>query len=164
MTYWRQFIKNNCCDKDFELGLIWSKENALQQIAQEITLLIKNEDFNTLGCVETKGIIYAYAVSALCGKEIRIFRKEDKITYTKEKYVRKFINWQNKEDGIEIEKSQISIDDKIIIIDDIIDTGITLTSVSSIINEANAQIVKYICLKNISQISNIHSVPIISLL
>jgi len=117
-----------------------------------------------LACVETKGIIYASAVSALSGKELRIFRKRNKITYTHEKYEREFMNWKNIEDGIEIEKNQILLNDRIIVIDDIVDKGITFKSIDSIIKEANAKVVKYVCIKNMSSISEINKVQIVSLL
>ena len=35
MINWRQLVVNNN-NQNFELGLIWSKSNALQQIANEI--------------------------------------------------------------------------------------------------------------------------------
>jgi len=163
VTNWRDYIinKNN---ENFELGLIWSKKNSVQQIAQEIVQIIANEDYDYIACVETKGIIYASAVSAICGKELRIFRKKNRITYTDEKYERKFINWRSIEDGIEIEKKQISGNDKVIVIDDLVDTGITFQSVNSIIKEANGRIIKYLCIKNTSSITEIDDVQIISLL
>jgi adenine phosphoribosyltransferase len=163
MINWRKFVVNTD-NSNFELGLIWSKGNSLQQIANEIVQIINIEDYDYLACVETKGIIYASAVSAICGKELRIFRKRNKITYTDEKYERFFINWKNVEDGIEIEKDQISNNDRIIIIDDIVDTGITFKSISSIIQEANAKVIKYICIKNVSSISELDNVQIIPLL
>ena len=163
MINWRQLVVNNN-NQNFELGLIWSKENSLQQIASEIIQIIKNENYDYLACVETKGIIYASAVSALSGKELRIFRKRNKITYTHEKYEREFMNWKNIEDGIEIEKNQILLNDRIIVIDDIVDKGITFKSIDSIIKEANAKVVKYVCIKNMSSISEINKVQIVSLL
>jgi len=161
-TNWRDFIVNSNNEK-FELGLIWSKANSVQQIAQEIVQLIANEDYDYIACVETKGIIYAAAVSAICGKEIRIFIKNNKITYTKDKYERKFINWKNIEDGIEIEKNQLSAEDKMLVIDDIVDTGITFKNLNSIVKEANGKIIKYICIKNISPITEIDNVQIMEL-
>jgi len=162
-TTWRDYIVNKSNEK-FELGSIWSKGNSVQQIAQEIVKLIKNENYDYIACVETKGIIYASAVSAICGKEIRIFRKKNKIKFTNEKYERKFRNWKNIEDGIEIEKNQLSVNDKLLVIDDIVDTGITFKSLNSIITEANGRIIKFICIKNISSITEIDNVQIISLL
>lgn len=163
MINWRNFVVNDN-NLHFELGLIWSKSNSLQQIANEIVQIIINENYDYLACVETKGIIYASAVSAICGKEIRIFRKRNKITYTDNKYERVFINWKNIEDGIEIEKDQISSGNRVIIIDDIVDTGITFKSINSIIKEANAKVIKYVCIKNLSKISELDNAQIISLL
>jgi len=117
-----------------------------------------------LACIETKGIIYASAVSALSGKELKIFRKRNKITYTHEKYEREFINWKNIEDGIEIEKNQITKNDRVIVIDDIVDRGITIKNVESIIKETNAKVIKYVCIKNLSSISELDNVQIVSLL
>lgn len=163
MNNWREFVVNND-NSNFELGLIWSKSNSLQQIANEIIQIINAEDYDYLACVETKGIIYASAVSAISGKEVRIFRKRNKITYTNNKYTRAFINWKNVEDGIEIEKGQISTNDRLIVIDDIVDTGITFESISSIIKESNAKVIKYICIKNLSEITELDNAQIISLL
>ena len=162
-TTWRDYLVNKS-KENFELGLIWSKPNSIQQIAQEIVELIENEDYDYIACIETKGIIYASAVSAICGKEIRIFRKINKIAYTNEKYERKFINWKNIEDGIEIEQNQLLDGNKVIVIDDIVDTGITFKSVNSIVKEAKGRIIKYICLKNLSSVNEIDNVQIVSLL
>jgi adenine/guanine phosphoribosyltransferase-like PRPP-binding protein len=163
MNNWRNEIINT--DKDnFELGLIWSKNNSLQQIANEIYEIINSDIYDYVACIETKGIIYAAAVCALCGKELKIFRKKDKIIYTEDKYCRQFKNWRNMDDGIEIEKDQIHKNDKIIVIDDIVDTAITLKSIDSIIKECNAEVIKYICIKNISDLHEINDIKIVSLI
>jgi len=41
MINWRQLVVNNN-NQNFELGLIWSKGNSLQQIASDIIKIIKN--------------------------------------------------------------------------------------------------------------------------
>jgi adenine/guanine phosphoribosyltransferase-like PRPP-binding protein len=50
------------------------------------------------------------------------------------------------------------------VIDDIVDTAVTFENITAIINEANAKIVKYICIKNLSKIVEINGIKIKSLL
>ncbi len=163
MYNWQDNIKSQD-PNNFELGLIWSKENSLQQIANIICNEIKNIEFEFLACIETKGIIFGAAVSAINGKELIIFKKINKIHYTSDKYVRKYTNWRKKKDGVEIEKDEIKKDSRIIVIDDIVDTAVTFENITSIINEANAKVVKYICIKNLSKILEINGIKIKSLL
>lgn len=163
MNNWKDKVVNLQKDS-FELGLIWSQGNCLQQIAQEIYSKVKDEDYDYFACIETKGIIFGAAVAAISGKELRIFRKLNKIQYTNDKYIRAFINWKQENDGIEIEKNQIKSGDKFIMIDDIVATAATFNTVYSIAQESNSKIVKFVCIKNLSNKATINGIDIVSLL
>ncbi|HKL84847.1 MAG TPA: hypothetical protein VJ861_00765 [Treponemataceae bacterium] len=64
----------NSTSKDsFEIGLIWSKNNSLQQIANEIITKLIDCEFDYIASVEMKGVIYSAAVSGLLGKQLIIF-------------------------------------------------------------------------------------------
>lgn len=159
MKNWIDAIVKNDIN-EFELGLIWSKGNSLQQIANDFISLIGNEEFDFIVGVEMKGVIYSSAISAILGKEQILFRKKGKIHYTNDTYIRTFINWKNEDDGIEIEKSQIKKNTKLVVVDDIVCTSATFMNIDSIIHEANAKVVKYLCIKNISATNEINGTKI----
>ena len=163
MKSWRDSVVNPN-KENFELGPIWSKGDCLQQIAQEILARCLNVDFDYFACIETKGAVFGSAVAAVSGRELRLFRKEGRIAYTGDKFSRTFLNWKQMSEGVEIERFQLSTDDKIVVVDDIVDTGATLENIGSIIAEAGAHVARYICIRNLSEKTHIAGIQIEALL
>ncbi|QQO10384.1 hypothetical protein [Breznakiella homolactica] len=162
MANWKESIK--IIAKKIEIGPIWSKTGLLKQIIQDFEVLIKDIEYDAIATVEMGGIIYAAPLSAKTGKPLLIFRKLNKITYTKEKYVEEFINWKNETDGIEIEKALLEGRNNILFVDDIIETLSTVKAVNKILGQTESRIVQYISIGNISQRTEYNGIKIQSLI
>ena len=163
MKKWRDCVVNKNINS-FELGNIWSIGDNLSQIVNEIILEINHIEFDCIAGIETKGIVFASALSSKTGKPLIVFRKKGKISYTDRIINESFINWKSNEDGLEIEENELNIKRKILIIDDVSQTLATFNAVKKIINKSKSEIVGYFCIANLSRINVIDNIRILSLI
>jgi adenine phosphoribosyltransferase len=163
MKRWRDCIVNRNINS-FELGNIWSIDNNLSQIVNEIILEINHIEFDCIAGIETKGIIFASALSSKTGKPLIVFRKKGKITYTDQIIQERFINWKSNEDGLEIEEYELNTKRKILIVDDVSQSLSTFKAVKKIINKSNSEIVGFFCIANLSTTNVIDNIRILSLI
>ena len=162
MKNWKDFIVSNK-DTSFELGNIWNHGNNLVQIIKEIDIITNHFSFDYIAGIETKGIIFASALSYKTGKPLIIFRKKGKILHTKKIFQENFINWKNKNDGIEIEEKEMLNNKNILVIDDITQTLATFIAVKKIINKTNSKISAFLSIANLSDAKEIENIKIYSL-
>ncbi len=162
MNKWDEDIICKNVDR-FELGNIWSIGNNLSLITNDFIKATISIQYDCIAGIETKGIILSSAVSAIVKKPLLIFRKKEKIAYTENKYQEKYINWKNKEDGIEIEKTLLIPNMKILIIDDIAQTLETFKAVYRITKQSESLISAFACIANISGKEEIDGIKILSL-
>ena len=160
MKKWRDCIVNKDINS-FELGNIWSIDDNLSQIVNEILLEINHIEFNCIAGIETKGIILASALSSKTGKPLIVFMK---ICYTDRIIQESFINWKSNEDGLEIEEYELNTKRKILIVDDVSQSLATFKAVKKIINKSKSEIVGYFCIANLSNANVIDNIRILSLI
>jgi len=163
MKTWKNDLINNGFGQ-IEIGNIWSINNNLALIADEIIEATKTIEYDCIAGIETKGLIIASALSARIQKPLLVLRKVGKIIYTKEKYQEEYINWKNQKDGLEIEKSLLSKNIRIIVVDDLSQTLETFKAAYRIINSCGSEICAYVCIANISNTTELYGKKIISLL
>jgi adenine phosphoribosyltransferase len=159
---WKTLVE--CSDPHvFEMGNIWSKNNNLELIIDEMALRIKKYTFDKIAAVETKGIIYGSALSAKIGKPLIVFRKKGKIRNQKDRYSVDFVNWENEQDGFEIEKEELNGKKSIIIVDDLVFRLNSIRAIKEIIDKTDYKISSFMCFANLSETTEIEKIPIISL-
>ena len=161
MKKWRDCVVNKNLNS-FELGNIWSISDNLSQIVHEIILEINHIEFDCIAGIETKGIVFASALSSKTGKPLIVFRKKGKICHTDRIILESFINWKSNEDGLEIEEYELNTKRKIIIIDDVCQTLATFNAVKKIINKSKSEIAGYFCIANLSNTNVIDNIRILS--
>ena len=147
-----------------EIGNIWSEGNNLSLIVNDLCELSKDFIFDAIATIETKGIIFAAPIAAQLSKPLLIFRKKDKIFYTKEKFSVYFQNWRGIQDGIEIEKSILSNSFSILVIDDLVDKKSSYSAVHHIIKSTSSTIVGFISFANLSGSNDIDGIKMKSLI
>ena len=147
-----------------EIGNIWSIENNLSLLVNDICDLIKDVNFDTIATIETKGIIYAAPVAAKLSKPLIVFRKKDKIIHTDQKYRIYFKNWKDEDDGLEIEKRDLVDAKSIIVIDDLTEKLNSFKSVYEIVKQTKSNIVSFVTFINLSNQDELYGISIKSIL
>lgn len=93
--------------------------------------LCKKFNFDVILTIESRGFLFASAVSYLLNKRLVIARKANKLPW-KEKFKIKY-NYEYSSGILEIQKGDIKKNDRVLILDDIIATGNTVKAVCDLL-------------------------------
>ncbi len=159
---WEETLKNYEPGA-IEVGNIWSKNDSLTKITEDFISISKKFDFNTIATIETKGIIFAAAIAASLSLPLVVFRKKEKLHFTKNIYKSNFINWRNIEDGIEIEIDQLNEGMKLLVVDDLALGLKTFNAVANIVDQSESSIAAFVCFVNASGKSSFKAKELLSL-
>tara|TARA_B100001250_G_scaffold401056_1_gene412441 strand:- start:520 stop:1047 length:528 start_codon:yes stop_codon:yes gene_type:complete len=130
---------------------------------RDITTLIKNEDafsecidqiverskkfqFNKLAAIESRGFVFASAVSYILKKPFILLRKKDKLPA--EVHSVDF-ELEYGTATIEVHKDSINQDDSVLLIDDLIATGGTAEAAAKLIEMSNGKVAGYVFVINL---------------
>ena len=130
---------------------------------RDITTLIKNEkaftycidqivekskqfNFNKIAAVESRGFVFASAVSYIVNKPFILFRKKNKLP-AKTHSVDFKLEYGTA--TIEVHKDSINKDDSVIVIDDLIATGGTANAAEKLIKISNGKVAGFVFVINL---------------
>ena len=130
---------------------------------RDITTLIKNPDafnfsiekiveiskkinFNKISAIESRGFVFASAVSYLLKKPLILLRKKDKLPA--ERHSGDF-KLEYGEATIEVHKDSITKEDKVLIIDDLIATGGTAEAAAKLVETSGGKVAGFIFIINL---------------
>lgn len=147
-----------------EIGNIWSINNNLKLLTDDICELINDMEFNTIAAIETKGIILAAPVAAVLSKPLIIFRKKNRISHSNDKYQVTFENWKDEKDGLEIEKKDLAGKKTILVIDDLCERQNSVKAVHKIVQQTDSKISAFVVFINLSNSDEYRGIEIRSLL
>ena len=123
------------------------KDNsAFRYSIDEIVNLIKNQDFNKIVAVESRGFIFAAPVAYELSKSLILVRKKNKLpadTYSQE------FELEYGKSTIEIHKDSIEKNEKVIIVDDLIATGGTAKAAAKLVEKSGGKIESFIFIINL---------------
>ena len=106
----------------------------------------KSFEFNKIAAIESRGFVFASAVSYLLKKPFILLRKKNKLPA--ERYSIDF-ELEYGTATIEMHKDSVSNKDKVIIIDDLIATGGTADAAAKIIEMSNGKVAGFIFVINL---------------
>jgi adenine phosphoribosyltransferase len=130
---------------------------------RDITTLIKNPDafnfsiekiveiskkinFNKISAIESRGFVFASAVSYLLKKPLILLRKKDKLPAERHSVDFKL---EYGEATIEVHKDSITKEDKVLIIDDLIATGGTAEAAAKLVETSGGKVAGFIFIINL---------------
>ena len=123
------------------------KDNsAFRYTIDEIVNLIKNQDFNKIVAVESRGFIFAAPVAYELSKSLILVRKKNKLpadTYSQE------FELEYGKSTIEIHKDSIEKNEKVIIVDDLIATGGTAKAAAKLVEKSGGKVESFIFIINL---------------
>ena len=129
-----------------DITTLIKNQDAFSESIDQIIKILKKYEFNKIAAIESRGFVFASAISYLLKKPFILLRKKNKLPA--ERYSVDFELEYGKA-TIEMHKDSISKDDKVIIIDDLIATGGTAEAGARIIEMGGGQITAFIFVINL---------------
>ena len=114
---------------------------AFEECINQIIERSKNYKIDKIAAIESRGFVFASAVSYLLKKPFIMFRKKNKLPAETHS-----VNFELEYGTatIEVHKDSIDIDDSILIIDDLIATGGTAEAAAKLVELSNAKVAAFV--------------------
>tara|TARA_Y100001958_G_scaffold143228_1_gene120076 strand:+ start:1259 stop:1786 length:528 start_codon:yes stop_codon:yes gene_type:complete len=119
---------------------------AFEYSVNKITEIAKKINFDKIAAIESRGFVFASAVSYLCRKPLILFRKKNKLPAEKHSIDFKL---EYGEATIEVHKDSINKNEKILIIDDLIATGGTAEAGAKLVEISGGKVAGFIFIINL---------------
>ena len=129
-----------------DITTLIKNENAFNETINIIIERLEKYDFNKITAIESRGFIFASAVSYILKKPFILLRKKNKLPA--ERYSVDF-ELEYGTATIEIHKDSIQKDDKVVIIDDLIATGGTAEAAAKLIEMSGGIISNFVFVINL---------------
>jgi adenine phosphoribosyltransferase len=121
-------------------------ENAFEECINQIIDRTKNYRIDKIAAIESRGFVFASAVSYLLKKPLIMFRKKNKLpaeTYSVD------FELEYGKATIEVHKDSINKDDSVLIIDDLIATGGTAEAAAELVKISGGKVATFIFVINL---------------
>ena len=119
---------------------------AFEYSVNKIREIAKKINFDKIAAIESRGFVFASAVSYLCQKPLILFRKKNKLPAEKHSIDFKL---EYGEATIEVHKDSINNNEKILIIDDLIATGGTAEAGAKLVEISGGKVAGFIFIINL---------------
>ena len=129
-----------------DITTLIKNEDAFAETINQIIKVLKNYQFDKIAAIESRGFVFASAVSYLLKKPFILLRKKNKLPA--ERFSVDF-ELEYGTATIEMHKDSVSKGDKVVIIDDLIATGGTAEAGAKIIEMGEAKIELFIFVINL---------------
>jgi len=121
-------------------------ENAFAETINQIVEKSKNYEFNKIAAIESRGFVFASAVSYLLNKPFIMLRKKNKLPADVHSVD---FELEYGTATIEVHKDSINKDDSVLIIDDLIATGGTAEAAAKLVEISNGKVAAFIFVINL---------------
>ena len=121
-------------------------EKAFEETINQIVERSKKFDFTKIAAIESRGFVFASAVSYILKKPFILLRKKNKLPA--ERFSVDF-ELEYGTATIEVHKDSINKDDSVLIIDDLIATGGTAEAAAKLVNISNGNVAAFIFVINL---------------
>ncbi len=129
-----------------DITTLIKNEKAFKSTIDKIVDILKKYDFDKIAAIESRGFVFASAISYILEKPFILLRKKNKLPA--ERYSVDF-DLEYGKATIEMHKDSIDKNDKVIIIDDLIATGGTAEAAAKIIEMGNGKVAGFIFVINL---------------
>ncbi len=129
-----------------DITTLIKNEKAFEETINQIQKILENYKFDKIAAIESRGFVFASAVSYILKKPFILLRKKNKLPA--ERYSVDF-ELEYGTATIEMHKDSVSKDEKIVIIDDLIATGGTAEAGAKIIEMGHGRVELFIFVINL---------------
>ena len=130
----------------WDITTLIKDENAFSETINQIIERSKKYNFTKIAGIESRGFVFASAVSYILKKPFILFRKKNKLPAETHS-----VDFQLEYGAatIEVHKDSIDKDDYVLIIDDLIATGGTAEAAAKLVQMSNAKITAFLFVINL---------------
>ena len=132
--------------------LIKDKE-AFKETIDQLSKLASKFKFDKLAAVESRGFVFASAISYNLSKPLILMRKKGKLPA--DTFSQDFILEYGKA-TIEVHKDSISKNDSVLIIDDLIATGGTAEAATKLVEKSGGKVAGFICVIDLYDLGGVN--------
>ena len=129
-----------------DITTLIKNEKAFCETINQIVNILKKQNFDKIAAIESRGFVFASAISYLMNKPFILLRKKNKLPA--ERYSVDF-ELEYGTATIEMHKDSIASGDRVVIIDDLIATGGTAEAGAKIIEMAQGSVILFIFVINL---------------
>ena len=129
-----------------DITTLIKSERAFKETINQIVTQCKNVNFNKIAAIESRGFVFASAVSYLMNKPFIMLRKKNKLPADVHSID---FELEYGTATIEVHKDSIEKKDKVLIIDDLIATGGTAEAAAKLIQISNGSVAGFIFVINL---------------
>ncbi len=129
-----------------DITTLIKNENAFKECINQIISTLKKYEFSKIAAIESRGFVFASAISYMLNKPFILLRKKNKLPA--ERYSVDF-ELEYGTATIEMHKDSVDNNDKVMIIDDLIATGGTAQAGAKIIEMGGAEVAGFIFVINL---------------
>ena len=129
-----------------DITTLIKNEDAFEETINQIIERSKNHKFDKIAAIESRGFVFASAVSYILKKPFIMFRKKNKLPA--EVHSVDF-ELEYGTATIEVHKDSLNKNDKILIIDDLIATGGTAEAAAKLVELSNAEVACFLFVINL---------------
>jgi adenine phosphoribosyltransferase len=144
--YYKQYIRGKETTIRCDPTPIFENPEVFHNLINDM-LELSEKKFNKIAAIDALGFILGSALAFKTQKPLILIRKEGKFPYPKKFLIsQSFTDYTKKKKGFEIKKDSINKGDKILIIDEWIETGAQVKSAIKLIKKSGGNVVEIIAL------------------
>ena len=129
-----------------DITILIKDEKAFAETINQIVEKSKKFEFDKIAAIESRGFVFASAVSYILKKPFIMLRKKNKLPADVHSVD---FELEYGTAAIEVHKDSINKDDKVLIIDDLIATGGTAEAAAKLVKISNGQVAAFIFVINL---------------
>ena len=129
-----------------DISTLLKNEKGFTKTIDELVIISKKIDFDKIAAIESRGFVFASALSYILKKPFLMFRKKNKLpaaTFSVD------FELEYGKATIEVHKDSISKGEKILIIDDLIATGGTAEAAAKLVEMSEGQVASFVFIINL---------------
>ena len=135
-----------------DITTLIKNENAFKETINQLVAITSKIKFNKLAAVESRGFVFASALSYNLSKSFILMRKKGKLPA--DTFSQDFILEYGKA-TIEVHKDSISKNDKVVIVDDLIATGGTAEAAAKLVEKSGGKVAAFMFVINLYDLGGI---------
>ncbi len=129
-----------------DITTLIKNKDAFKETIDQMSKILKTLDFDKLAAIESRGFLFASALSYNLSKSLILMRKKNKLPA--ERYSVEF-ELEYGKSVLELHKDSINKNDKNVIIDDLLATGGTAEAGAKLVKKSGGEIVAFVFVINI---------------
>ena len=129
-------------------------KDAFKECINQLCIPLKKMHYDKIAAIESRGFVFASALSFVLSKPLILMRKKDKLPASK--YSQEF-KLEYGKSTIELHKDSINNNDKVIIVDDLIATGGTAEAGAKLIEKAGGDVAGFLFVINLYDLGGINN-------